>query len=558
MRRPPVFRCRMILSYGVVGAVLFAAPTARATDFVWNNAAGGNWTGPGNWTPIGPPGSLDTATIDTAGTYTVTLNATQSITTATLNRSTATLSHTAGSFFVGSGGINLTAGTYSLNGGNISGGTITSGGGRLLPQANNGNFLTNVAVGAGVIDFSVASARLRLQGTTTLAAGTVLNMSNGGGIGSVLAFEQTTTANGLTVNLGPNTYLSVEGNKTLTLGPATTVTNASAGGTITGNLFLVGGVPTVVNQGLIRNTGTGSLSISLGAFTNQAGGTVRAESNTILIPGATSLTNFAGTNLTGGTWEVRGSATLNFDTRSIATLAAGTTVVFDGPTPTFASLNALTTNNGTLRVLGGKTFTPMAASVNTAGTLEVGAGSTFGKAVVVKSAGVLLGGGTVTGAVTAESGGAVSPGVGPAVLTINSNLALQPGSDLVVEVNGPAPGTQHDRLVVNGTVDLTGADLIATIGYAPPLLGDKAFFLVNDGVDPIVGEFNGLPNNALFTFADGSKANISYFGDSTLLTGTGGNDVVFYDIRPVPEPGSLVALAGLGLAAVGAWRRRHR
>src|SRR5207248_11263999 len=100
-----------------------------------------------------------------------------------------------------------------------------AGGSTLQPQVNNANFLTDVAVGAGVIDFSVPAARLRLRGTTTLAAGTVLNIPDGGSIGAVLAFEQTTTADGLTLNLGVNTYLSAEGGTTLTLGPATTDTS---------------------------------------------------------------------------------------------------------------------------------------------------------------------------------------------------------------------------------------------------------------------------------------------------------------------------------------------
>src|SRR5205814_1730607 len=195
--------------------------------------------------------------------------------------------------------------------------------------------------------------------------GTVLNLANGGSIGAVLAFEQTTTADGLTVNLGPNTYVSVEGDNTLTLGPATIITSNSSGASLTSELFVVGGARAVLNQGLIRNTGTGNLLISPAVFTNQAGtvtnpagGTVRAESGTISIPTGTNLTNFAGTTLTGGTWEVRGSATLNFDTRTIATLGAGTTVVLDGPNPTFTALDSLTANSGTLRVLGGKTFTP--------------------------------------------------------------------------------------------------------------------------------------------------------------------------------------------------------
>jgi hypothetical protein len=156
-----------------------------------------------------------------------------------------------------------------------------------------------------------------------------------------------------------------------------------------------------------------------------AGVTVRALSGSAAVPVGTNLTNFVGTTLAGGTWEAQGRGPLDFGTRSIATLSAGTTVVLDGPNPTSVVLDGLTTNNGTLRVLGGKTFTPTAASVANAGTLEVGAGSTFGKEVVVKNGGTLTGEGAVSGAVAAESGGTVAPGAGTAVLTVNNNLTLQ-------------------------------------------------------------------------------------------------------------------------------------
>ena len=51
-----------------VAAALLAALPAHAVDYVWNNAAGGNWNAPANWTPNGVPSSnADTATITLAG-----------------------------------------------------------------------------------------------------------------------------------------------------------------------------------------------------------------------------------------------------------------------------------------------------------------------------------------------------------------------------------------------------------------------------------------------------------------------------------------------------------
>src|SRR6267378_1532828 len=38
-------------------AALFSVQTTRAAATAWNNAAGGNWSVPGNWSPSGVPGT---------------------------------------------------------------------------------------------------------------------------------------------------------------------------------------------------------------------------------------------------------------------------------------------------------------------------------------------------------------------------------------------------------------------------------------------------------------------------------------------------------------------
>ncbi len=148
-------------------------------------------------------------------------------------------------------------------------------------------------------------------------------------------------------------------------------------------------------------------------------------------------------------------------------------------------------------------------------------------------------------------------GTGPSELTVNGNLTLQPGSDLVVQLNGTTPGAQHDRLTVNGAVDLTGSTLTRTLGCLPSP-GDLLFIVANDGNDAITGRFADLPDGATITFPGGTTAQISYFGDLSSLSATGGNDVVLHSFQPVPEPGSVLALAGLTLAVVRWWRCPRR
>src|SRR5690606_22250796 len=114
------------------------------------------------------------------------------------------------------------------------------------------------------------------------------------------------------------------------------------------------------------------------------------------------------------------------------------------------------------------------------------------------------------------------------------------------------------RLVVNGGVTLNNATLNVAFGYTPTS-SDLLYILVNDGVDPIggAGQFNGMPNGSTITIGD-FFASISYFGNSDSFAITGGNDIVLYNIQPVPEPGAVLAIAAAGLVGFGALRRRLR
>src|SRR5439155_11612812 len=70
---------------------------------------------------------------------------------------------------------------------------------------------------------------------------------------------------------------------------------------------------------------------------------------------------------------------------------------------------------------------------------------------------------------------------------------------------------------VTGTVDLTGADLSGTMGFAAAV-GATFTIINNDGSDAIVGTLAGLPEGATVTLS-GQSFTISYVGGT-------GNDVV--------------------------------
>ena len=65
---------------------LFAACYAHAGNVIWTNISGGNWSTGKNWKAHQSPGSADTAFITNAGSYTVTLDISPTITSLVLGR----------------------------------------------------------------------------------------------------------------------------------------------------------------------------------------------------------------------------------------------------------------------------------------------------------------------------------------------------------------------------------------------------------------------------------------------------------------------------------------
>ena len=134
-------RCLVALfSYAHVLAVVMAAALtelaahnlyAADSTSTWTNAVSGDWDIAANWTPNtffpnnGNGGfATHDAIIDAVGAnYTVTLDTNVTVEDLTLSSANATLRHTTGTF-TATDGIDLLAGVYTLDGGNISGTTI--------------------------------------------------------------------------------------------------------------------------------------------------------------------------------------------------------------------------------------------------------------------------------------------------------------------------------------------------------------------------------------------------------------------------------------------------
>jgi len=180
------------------------------------------------------------------------------------------------------------------------------------------------------------------------------------------------------------------------------------------------------------------------------------------------------------------------------------------------------TNTGTLLLTANNIYT--GDTTLDGGTLQINGLQPISP--VVLKAGTLKGVGTV-GTLTAVADGGpgsmvLNPGGSPGILTC-SNVALNTSTTLAVELNGQSA---YDQLNVNGSVTLNNAVLSVTLGFMPAV-GTHFTIINNDGVDAVLGTFNGLPEGSFFT-AGNSVFRITYAGGD-------GNDVALVRVNPPPQ-----------------------
>ncbi|HPM82692.1 MAG TPA: tandem-95 repeat protein, partial [Candidatus Anammoximicrobium sp.] len=156
----------------------------------------------------------------------------------------------------------------------------------------------------------------------------------------------------------------------------------------------------------------------------------------------------------------------------------------------------------------------------------------------------LAGTGTVTGTLTVDAGGYLTPGQSPGRLTVDNSVTLTGGatpSHLVLEINGPEVSTNYDQLKITGagrTVTLNNAVLNVTLdaGYTPPV---GTTFTIVDLIasdSTVSGTFAGLADDSKF-FVGTTPLRINYNGGT-------GNDVVL-TVTNLNDPPVLTAPASI-------------
>jgi hypothetical protein len=286
---------------------------------------------------------------------------------------------------------------------------------------------------------------------------------------------------------------------------------------------------------------TGRNFTTAGNFTNNGTLTVGTSTSKFDVNG--NLSNFSGTTLTGGTYNVTG--TFQFNGANIVTNAAnialtGTASKIIDQSGNNGLLNfATNASGGSFGVFGGRTFSTAGAFTNM-GTLDIGTKSSFtvgntglftqssgltqDDGTLTDSGGLSLSGGTlfgkgiISGNVT-NSAGIVTPGdssTTAGILTDHGTYTQGSSGTLDIFIDGTTAGTKYDQLNVT-SAQLNGTLQINMPSGFTPTLG-STFKIIN-------GSESGAFAHCNCAINANEHFQITYQGTDVLLTvvaGSGG------------------------------------
>jgi autotransporter-associated beta strand protein len=293
-----------------------------------------------------------------------------------------------------------------------------------------------------------------------------------------------------------------------------------------GRLLLPGdntytGVTTVAGGSLEIRT-AGGLGTSAGGTEVTSGATLvinpTPEANLTFLDEALSLLggtlyNFRGNNTWTGDWTLQGNAAVIVEPSRQLTVTGD---VADRPVPNPA---------GTLFKRGAGQLTLTGVGAYRGGTvIEQGVVRVDGN---FSAANVLLNGATsnaslwgsgTVGAVTSGAGtNTVAPGANVAgdttgILT-SGPVTWSTGTSFHVNLNGLTPGTEYDRLVVNGDANLNNATLLGSVDVG---VGVGDTFVILQTTGQVIGTFNGIGQNG-FVFLSGQRFRVNYGTNAVTL-----------------------------------------
>jgi hypothetical protein len=413
-----------------------------------------------------------------------------------------------------------------------------------------------LAVGSSNSEFTVNGSLTNFNSTSNTLTGGTYNLTgalqfNGANIvtnatsitltGASSKIVNQTGGNGL-ANFATNSSggsFTVAGGRVFTTSGAFT-NNGFLTATGSGSDFTTGGSASFINDGTLTATG--------GASETATGASGRFTNNGTLIVGTASTfstrgspTNFSGTTLSGGVYDVSG--TFQFAGANIVTNAANITLtgassqILNSSNGANALANfATNASTGFFGLQGGRSLTTSEAFSN-AGSLAISSGSNFtvgGTGMFTQTRGItvddgaltlastgtfnlqggsLFGTGAITGALA--SSGTITPGdiVKPGqtgILTDTGSYTQNSTGTLDIGIRGTTPGTQYDQLNPT-TANLNGTLNINLFGFVPSI--GSTFDIMNFSSES--GHFstvNGLAVNSQEHFT------VTYQATDVLLT----------------------------------------
>jgi autotransporter-associated beta strand protein len=297
-----------------------------------------------------------------------------------------------------------------------------------------------------------------------------------------------------------------------------------------------------------------SASLQVGDGTNDVRVTLLAD-HQIADGAGVTIRNRARLDLNGNDeaiGQLQGEGTVSLDGRFVPGRAGRLTVnggSFSGAIVGDGGLTKAGSSFSSLSLFGPNTFSGM--TIISAGTLSVE--GTQVDSPIRLDGGILRGRGSV-GTITGNTGGTLQPGSGLADFQValhSRDIALNPTTTFRSFLTSIDPGYENHKLQVNGVVSLGGSVLSVDLnGNFKPAPGRSFLIIDNDGSDPVVGTFAGLPEGAVFG-GDGLPFQVSYVGGT-------GNDVVLTRVAtPSSTLSSITALSngqvrieGLGIGGV--------
>ena len=191
---------------------------------------------------------------------------------------------------------------------------------------------------------------------------------------------------------------------------------------------------------------------------------------------------------------------------------------------------------GTLVLTGTNTYS--GPTLVNQGRLAVNGSVT--SAVSVQSGGIVGGSGTV-GSLTARQGGTVAPGNSIGTLNVAGNVSFEPGSRYAVEVG---PNGQSDRIQSSGSATIGGGEVAVTLENSPNLLTQSEVrsllgqqYTILSAQQGVSGQFDAVAPNYLFL-----GTGLSYQPTGVTLS-VGRNGTSFASVAQTPNERAVAAAA---------------